>query len=55
MATYTLSQVAEKQAELLERIKLLPTTDTNAAILDLLQILTYMAIIMTSFAEKEKN
>ena len=55
MATYTLSQVAEKQAELLEKLRSLPATDINAIILDLLQIQVYMAIIMTNFVEKEKN
>ena len=55
MANLTLSQVAEKQSELLEKMRSLPATDTNAAILDLLQIQVYIALIMTSFVEKESN
>ena len=53
MAKYTLSQVAEKQAELLEDMKALPATDTSKAILDLFQIQIYMAHIMADFMHKE--
>ena len=55
MAKYTLSQVAEKQAKLLEDMKTLPATDTSTAILDLLRIQIYMAHIMADFMNKEKS
>ena len=55
MAKFTLSQVAEKQAELLEDLKALPATDTSKAILDLLKIQVYMAHIMADIINKGGN
>ena len=55
MAKFTLSQVAEKQAELLEDIKTLPATDTSKAILDLLKIQVYMAHIIADIINKGGN
>jgi len=52
MAKYTLLEVADKQAELLEDIKALPATNTNKAILDLLLIQTYMAHIIADIVNK---
>jgi len=50
---YTLSQVANEQAELLERLKNLPASDEARAILDLLQIQVLMAHILADLINKE--
>ena len=52
MGKYTLNEVAEKQAELLEKLKDLPANDTSHAILDLLGIQIKMAHILADLQEK---
>ncbi len=49
MGEYTLNEVAEKQAELLNKVKELPVNDTSQAILRLLDIQVHMAHIMADF------
>ena len=50
---YTLSQVANKQAELLERVKNLPASEEAKAILDLFEIQVLMAHILADHINKE--
>jgi len=53
MAEYTLKQVAEKQAALLEKLKVLPTTKEAEVMLDLLNIQVQMAHILYDLINKK--
>ena len=53
MSKYTLSEITNKQVELLNKVAELPATDTNQAILDLLDIQVCMAHVVADLVNKK--